>query len=143
MMGEIEKTDVKINFVCNHCKVNGMITKKQILPFLDFAYDDDFLIFKGRCPRCRHIFEIEGGIKIIPRNVQKELLDNYAGIVGATYNVWQQEERYNDILEQLQEARRRLEEANKKQQQEERKPNYVKRLYPHWNPNTEVIKDLG
>lgn len=142
-MVEIEATNIGIDFFCNHCENNVKITKSNMLPARDFEYDsDDFLIFMGRCPRCGHIFEIHNGTEIIPKSVQKELLDTYAGIADETYKVWQEEANYQDITKRLEMVREKLAKAKEVQTQKEQESGYVKRLYPNWYSNSEVIERL-
>lgn len=142
-MIETEITNIEIDFFCSHCKNNAKITKNNILPSRDFEYDsDDFLIFIGRCPRCGHTFEIHNGTETIPKSVQKELLDTYAGIADETYKVWQEEAAYRDIIKRLETVREKLVIAKEIQAKKEKESGYVKRLYQNWYSNSEVIERL-
>lgn len=120
-----------INIWCHHCKQDVKLEKKSILPCKDITFDGDpYIVYRGRCPKCRHLTDIITASKI-SEDIQLELQDTYAGILRETYRVWEKEAAYFDAVRDLEEARQELQKAKTRQQIVENGSHHLKKLSLH------------
>lgn len=120
-----------INIWCDYCRQNVKLEKKSILPCKDITFDGDhYIVYRGRCPKCRHLTDIITESKI-PEDIQLELQNTYTGILREIYRVWEKEAEYHDAVRDLEEARQKLQEAKTRKQIVENGSHHLKKLSLH------------